>query len=287
MQKKSIKAFKLYNISESDKDDYLWKYVSIEKFISIILNAKLYCARIDCFEDQQEGISPQLLLLNHLKSIYMTLPPFKELSKLHAIHILPRETDLLIDQLKETQKLNFANCWHISKENIENVAMWNLYSEPNSVAFNIRFQDLYLQLHKSGIQSRIHLESMTLGKVKYLNFQNPKELEQAKEEIKNTSFIKDISFSHENEFRFVAKIDNYEVNPFSPKEGFSKYMQKELYDKTSQIYGLEFLLNDFKKYKFEIIFHPKMKKWVKEDLISILEKFEIPFKTRDSKLKIK
>jgi hypothetical protein len=173
MQKNTIKEFKFYNISESDKDDYLWKYVSIEKFISIILNAKLYCSRIDCFEDQQEGISPQLLLLNHQKSILMTLPPFAKLSKLHTIDILPRETNLLIDQLKETQKLNFANCWHISKGNTENVAMWNLYSEPNSVALNIRFQDFCLQLHKSGVQPRINLESITLGKVKYLNMGCP------------------------------------------------------------------------------------------------------------------
>lgn len=287
MHEKKIPELKVFNISEADKDDYLWKFVSIEKFLSFILNAKLYFNRIDCFEDMQEGISPQLLLLNHQKNSLMTLPPFAELSKFLSIDMFPQETDFFIDKLKETQKLNFANCWFTSRQNIENVAMWHLYSEPNSVALNISFKDFYFQLQKSGVKVNIDLESMTIGKVKYINFQNPNELEKAKGDIKNTPFVKDISFGHENELRFVAKINDYEIKPFLPKEGFSKHAQKELYDKTNQIYGLDVQLKDFKEYNFEIVFHPKMKTWVKGDLINILKKFEIPFKTRDSKLKIK
>ncbi|MCD8451425.1 hypothetical protein LNI90_04940 [Tenacibaculum dicentrarchi] len=287
MRKDKAQELTIFNISKTDKDDYLWKFVSIEKFLSIILNTKMYFTRIDCFEDLQEGISPQLLLLNHQKKSLMTMPHFAELNRLHSIDLFPKETDLLIDQLKETQKLNFANCWHTSKENIESVAMWNLYSEPNSVALNISFEDFYLQLQKSGVEANITIESLTLGKVKYLNFQSPKDIDKAKKEIENTSFLKDLSFRHESEFRFVAKIKNYDIEPFSPKKGLSKYMQKELYERTSQIYGLNVLLRDFKEYKFEIVFHPKIENWVKEDLLKVLRKFDIPFKTRESNLKIK
>ena len=38
--------------------------------------------------------------------------------------------------------------------------------------------------------------------------------------------------------------------------------------------------------KFKIVFHPKITSWIKKDLIKILNKFKIPYKTRDSKLKL-
>jgi hypothetical protein len=287
MSDRETKEMKIYNVGEKDKNDFLWKFVSIEKFLSIILNSKLYFNRIDGFEDLQEGISPELLLLNHQKDSLMKLEPIKKLSQIHSIDMFPRETDLLIDKLKEIQQFNFANCWHSCKDNIESVAMWNLYSEVNSVALNINFEDLYTQLQKSGIQANVNLKSFTMGKVKYLNFQDSNELDKAKDEIENTAFLKDISFGHENEFRFVAEIDKYPIKPFSPKEGISKYKQKDFYDKSSQIYGLDVLLRDFFDYKFEIVFHPKMEEWVKSDLKKIIKKFNVPFNTRDSKLKIK
>lgn len=277
---------KEYNLSYN-KNDYLWKFVSIEKFLSIVLNKKLYFTRIDCFEDVQEGISPELLLLNHRKNALMSLPPFNVLSQYHSIDMFPSETDNLIDKLKETQKCNFANCWYLSNENIESVAMWNLYSQPNSVALNIKFSDFYDKILKIGVESRVKLKSLILGKIKYVNFQNPIELDKIKEEIENTAFLKDQSFIHENEFRFVAEIEKSKEILFFPKEGFSKYMQKEFFERTSQLYGFDINLNDFLDYKFEIVFHPKMSDWVKKDLKNILEKFQIPFKTRDSKLKLK
>ncbi len=287
MSENKTREMFVYNISEEDKADYVWKFVSIEKFLSIILNSKLYFTRIDSFEDTQEGISPELLLLNHQKNNLLTLEPFKELSRIHSIDMFPKETDLLIDKLLETQKLNFANCWYSCSNNVESVAMWNLYSEPNSVALNIKLEDFYLQIQESGFRPNNNVKSMTIGKVKYLNFNDPNEIAKAKDEIENTAFIKDLSFSHEREFRFVAELEKYEIKPFSPVQGLSKYKQKEFYDRTSQVYGLNFLLNDFLKYNFEIVFHPKMQDWVKNDLKAILKKFDIPFKVRDSNLKIK
>ena len=277
---------KEYNLSNNTENDFLWKFVTVEKFLSIILNSKLYFTRIDCFEDVQEGISLELLLLNHLKDNLMTLAPFNQLSQVHSIDMFPKETDGLIDKLKENQKYNFANCWYLSKNNIESVAMWNLYSQPNGMALNIKYSKFYDKILKSKFDSRVNLKTLTFGRIKYVNFQDPYELNRIKKEIENTAFIKDQSFIHENEFRIVAEIEKYENKPFSPKKGFSKYKQKEFYDRNSQIYGLDISLNGFLDYEFEIVFHPKITSWIKKDLIKILNKFKIPYKTRDSKLKL-
>ncbi|HUX55263.1 MAG TPA: hypothetical protein VMV56_12665 [Williamwhitmania sp.] len=277
----------LYNIKTIDENDFLWKFVSIDKFFSIILNKKLYLTRIDSFEDELEGIEPKLLLLNHQKNALLSLPPLNELKSFHDIDIFPEETDKLIDQLKEIQKYNFANCWFLSNKNIESVAMWNLYSQPNSVALNIKLSDFYDNLLRSGYTSRIKLKRLILGVIRYVNFQNPHELELLEKEIGLTPFLKDKSFSHENEFRIIAEIEKYKHPPFKPKAGFSKYRQEEFYNANIQIYGLNIILHEFFDYKFEIVFHPKISKWVKEDLINILERLEVPFKTRDSNLKLK
>ncbi len=276
-----------YNFKEEDKTDYLWKFVSIDKFLSIILNHKLYFTRLDLFEDSQEGISPDLLLLNYQKCSLLALEPFKELSQMFSVDIFPKATDRLIDQLLETQRLNFANCWYSCKNNVESVAMWHLYSDSNSVALNIKFEDFHMQLQNCGVFPERDVKTMTLGKVKYIDFNDPEEIEKAKKEIAHTAFIKDLSFSYEREFRLVAEIENYEVKPFVPIQGFSKYQQREKYDRNSQVYGFNFKLNDFLNYNFEIVFHPQMQDWVKNDLKNILNKFDIPFKVRDSKLKIK
>lgn len=276
----------VYNSEKIKEHDYLWKFVSIEKFFSIILNQKLFFTRLDYFEDNLEGIHPELLLLDHTKKALLDLPPMN-LFKGFSIDILPSQSDNLIENLKETQKFNFANCWFLSSNNIESVAMWNLYSQPNSVALNIKYSDFYHKFTNDGYNSGIDLQNIIIGAIDYIDFQNPNEIEQLKNKIKHTPFIKDKSFSHENEFRIIAEIEKYETKPFKPKPNMSKYMQEEYYLKHSQIHSLDIFLTNFLEYKFEIVFHPKITKWIKNDIIKILDKFEIPFRTRDSKLKLK
>lgn len=273
-----------YNIESINSNDYLWKFISIEKFLSIILNRKLFFTRLDKFEDTLEGIAPELLLLDYAEDALLNLP--FEISSF-PYNLLSTRSDSLMDKLHETQKYNFANCWFLSSDNVESVAMWNLYSKPNSVALNIKFNNFIDKITKNGIRSNINIKNFMLGGINYIDFQNPIEVGESIEKLKFTPFIKDKSFRHENEFRMIAEIENYKVKTFEPKPGISKYKQKEFYDRTSQIHGVNIWLNNFLEYDFEIVFHPKIESWVKDDISKILEKFEIPFNSRESNLKLK
>lgn len=129
-------------------------------------------------------------------------------------------------------------------------------------------------------------DSLTLGIVKYFDFQNTEIVSKIKEEKENRVFHKDISFNHESEFRKV--INRQYEQPFSKnyKNGISKKHQDELY-KSLETYGFDIKLKEFLDYKFEIVFHPKMSSWVKDDLKKIISKFDIPFISYDSVLKLK
>ena len=142
------------------------------------------------------------------------------------------------------------------------------------------------KLLSDGYYSRIKLKNFVLGAIKYIDFQNPHEIDLLKNEIKFTPFMKDKSFIHENEFRMMAEIEKIEQKPLVLKSGISKYYQ-EKFHKEHQINGLDISINNFYEYKFEIVYNPKISNWVRDDIEKILEKFEIPFKTRDSKLKLK
>jgi hypothetical protein len=283
---KTITNIEYYNQEKIKDTDFLWKFVSLDKFLSTIINQKLYFTRLDRFEDCLEGANPNLLLLNLLRKNILNTNAFKEIQQIHGIDLFPSKTDELIEKLKEIQLFNFANCWFISSKNVESTAMWNLYSSKNSVALNISYKNFIESIKKYNLKSRI-VEKLTLGPIDYIDFQNPEEIANQKNNNWYNPFIKDKSFSHENEFRLVAEIEKYEINPIKYKEGISKYYQDEFHKKTSQIYGLDICFEEFINYNFEVVFHPKSEDWFKNDVNCLLSKLDIPFKTRDSNLKLK
>lgn len=276
---------KTFNIDKIKNNNYLWKYVSIEKFLSFVIHKELHFTRIDCFEDKLEGADPVLLLLYNQKGVWEDLLPNNSM-KTQKINYRPKEIDKYIDKLKETQKVNFANCWFIGEMHVESVAMWNLYSQPNSVALRINFNKFYKTFLKENLHQccndKVQLKKLTLGRVDYINFQDPYKLLEIIEKSNAASFTKDISFIHENEFRVIAEIDNYEIPLLVIEEGKSKYEQEEIHKKNSQIYSLNIFLNNFNDYSFEIIFHPKMNDWVKDIICKILVQFEIKFECKNS-----
>ncbi|MEQ9422820.1 MAG: DUF2971 domain-containing protein [Cyclobacteriaceae bacterium] len=276
-----------FNTEHLQKSDCLWKFLTIEKFFSLVLNSKFHFTRLDSFNDPLEGVSSELLLLNHTKEALLKTPLFSELSKYHSIDVYPTQTDSLQEQLHKTQKFQFANCWYVSPKDVESIAMWNLYSAMNSVAMNISFENFRHRIERGELSSRITVKSFTLGLVKYVNYSDPKEITELQKTLWQIAFTKDRSYEYEKEFRVIAEIPEYPEIPFKPKEGISLEYQKKFHQKNSQIYSLEVNPKNFLEYEFEIVFHPKMPNWVQKDLALILERFEIPFVTRKSNLEIK
>jgi hypothetical protein len=275
------------NDDKLNPEGYLWRYIDFHKFFAFIRNQRLFLTRLDKFEDKREGIHLSHLQIEMLKRGMDKDPIFDQFQGIMTIDNLPSLTNQTEDELKEIQRFNFANCWFYDERGAESVAMWNLYSKPNSVALRIRYNDFKEKLLSSGVKSERKIKKLTLSPIEYIDFQNFQEVSKVSSDLHSSVFIKDLSFSHENEFRIVAEQEKFEIKKREYKEGISRQHQDKLYDSIYEYPGFNLILNDFSSYEFEIVFHPKSEEWAIKDLKELIKKYDIPFKTNESNLKLR
>ncbi|HET6245004.1 MAG: hypothetical protein H0V01_13095 [Bacteroidetes bacterium] len=233
------------------KEDYLWRYVDLKKFLSFLIDKKLHLKRLDHFEDKDDGIFGNLLLLKH---------KFGDKKKLNKIIVDTEEF-----KLRELQKKLFASCWFVG--NRESMAMWKLFSNPDSVAVRIKYKDLKNLFKNNNYSCNGHnIESITLGKVQYYDYQKTRRNSILYKTESLFAFSKDESFSNEREFRIVVK---------------TKPESKESSN------GIDLILTHFITLPFEIVFHPKAENWGVKNLSDIMNKFNIPFKKYHSELNLR
>lgn len=165
--------------------------------------------------------------------------------------------------------------------------MWYLYSNPNSLAIKIKYSEFKKNLIEKGIDKYGSKKEIILGPIQYLDFQNFKNINKLKDEPKNSVFLKDISFSHEKEFRIIVKQEKLPLPPKKYNLNISKSLSDRIYNSIYDNSGILLKLNNFKSYKFEVVYHPKSTDWTKENINKILKKFNINFLVSDSLLQLK
>ncbi len=126
---------------EMSEDDYLWKYLDLHKFLSLIFSESIHLTRLDKFEDKREGISLNHLLFKKFKKETDDNEVFNTIRELMTVDNFGSEMNKIDDDIKKVQRFNYASCWVIGKKHTESVAMWNLYSDPKSLAIRIKYSD--------------------------------------------------------------------------------------------------------------------------------------------------
>lgn len=274
------------NDENINDETYLWRYINIEKFLSFIFTKSLYLTRLDKFEDKKEGISLKHLFFQNLKRKLDNHPKFDSLRKLMSIDTLGSLMNKIDDELKLIQEFNFANCWVIGNNDSESVAMWNLYSRPNSIALKIKYKDFKRLLIENGVGNHDSKLEIICGPVQYLDFQNIAP-ENFKEKINDSVFIKDISFEHENEYRIIAREETRERPEINYKPNISRKNIERLHNEVWNYHGINLELLNFNEYNFEIIYHPKSQDWAKKNIEEIIRLSKLKFKASNSKLELK
>ncbi|MBP6302497.1 MAG: hypothetical protein KBB37_03970 [Bacteroidia bacterium] len=275
------------NDDELVKDKYLWKYLDLHKFLYFLFKKSLYLTRLDKFEDRREGISSNQLLLKHFKRRVDNHPTFDTIRQFMEVDTLGLEMNQNEDKLRIIQRFNFASCWVVGENLSESAAMWNLYSNPNSVAIKIKYSDFKENFLLEKIESGVFQKEIICSPVKYLDFQSERKLSEQDGNLTDTTFIKDSSFGHEKEFRIVMKENERQIKSIEHNAGISRKHIENLYNFTYDYAGIPIPLNNFENYNFEIIHHPKSDQWAKHNIGQILNKFEINFKVSDSNLELK
>ncbi|MFJ7756303.1 DUF2971 domain-containing protein [Peribacillus muralis] len=178
----------VYDYSEQYKvndNPTVWKYMSMEKFKSLIDEKALYFSKPSGFFDPLEG-------------------------SYSYWDIKQRDTGgNTRDYMKRIQEFSAISCWHINDH--ESAAMWDLYlGGGDGIAIKTTYKDLYNSIHDPYI--------IFSGKLQYIDFNK----DMTSENVFDTLFYKRKSFSFENELRLMiiaSRIDHKNLEKQFENEG--------------------------------------------------------------------
>jgi len=246
--------------------EFLWRFMDLHKFFSFVLEKKLFFARLDSFDDPLEGLTE--LLIGHIAaSEYEKDGMFDIPDESKEDYNKKREArkKIIEEGTRQIQTTLFANCWFIGKK--ESFAMWNMYSDQNSVA--IRYnpdQLLKLVIPLAESYTNEDFKAFLYGKVEYYDVWPFSFTKKNDADNKYTPYKKDKSYIHENEFRFTVAV---------PHELAGKY----------EYFKLPF--GDIAEDDFKIFANPKMEDWKFNNLKKLLEPYKLSDKLVKSVLKTK
>ncbi len=159
----------------------IWRYMSIDKLLSLLTSSSLWFSSCDYFEDGWEGHFSPPTYETFLKS-------FKGLDdKIQALWKSQK------DRNQEVRNCLYINCWHINEE--ESAALWQIYScYGKSVAIKTTIHRLRDALEETEL-------SIQGGRVRYADYTT--EPMPVLHNLFLPFLRKRRSFSFENEFRLI------------------------------------------------------------------------------------
>jgi hypothetical protein len=193
----------------------IWRYMDLEKFVSLLSSEALYFACPCEFDDPYEGFYPKsyaqtfsLMSQQYLDQSLATrdnlvarYPGININGLTDAVHTAMERFKKAFDEVR----LKFGlTCWH--KNEAESEAMWKLYS---ASGHGIAIESTANQLRESILDKT----SLVVGDVRYADFEN----DQIEKGHKNYGlFLKRKSFEHEKELRATILLKTPEKGEFVP-----------------------------------------------------------------------
>lgn len=237
----------------------LTRYVDLHSFLYFITQNKLRFARLDTFEDLNEGFS--VFTAEQVKDVARQSRSMRDITDkehlMEQISRLKQDHSRLEQEYRRHQRSLFACCWYMGDR--ESAAMWDLYSNADSVAIRFNASQLIQLIGDIAAGDDSH-SRLHYGQVEYA------ELSTLDSPLDNSciGFLKDSSFSHEQEFRFLTG-----------KDGEHDSLEYEL------------CLGDLKQIDFTIISHPKMVEWKIRNILNVLSCYDLTGKFQPSELALK
>jgi hypothetical protein len=235
-------------------DQFLWRYMDLHRLIYFLNSENIFFSPLNSFFDPLEGIAEKHL---HDKEFLDALDHRKEkeegLSKKSKEQLKEEKHEVkerFKSNLEEIQKTYFASCWYLGVR--ESLAMWDTYSNKDSVALKFNPQ----RLCKTIIESCRNFDNpdfnlMVHGKVEYFKISpfDPKDSSLKNAGHRFKGFLKDLSYKHEEEFRFLA-VQNSNNKTYS---------------------FFELSLQNLHNLDFSIVTHPYMEPWKHNNIYNILK----------------
>ena len=171
-----------------DDSQKIWRYISFDKFKSLIENDSLFFCRADQFNDKWEGVFP-----------VKVIEKFELDTK--SLQSDDGSTYTMLDwHIQKEGRSHLINCWHV--DNTESFAMWKIYCRDHQLS--VAIQSTIGRLKRS---LNANDERIWIGEVEYIDFRKwESENRFFNVNIPNTLktfFLKWHYFKYENEIRAV------------------------------------------------------------------------------------
>ena len=217
---KKIKTKDLKELQIPQKDycklqnTFLWRYMSLPKFLDLILNGRLYFVDLVTLakEDPYEGALPlysdyPVYIKKIVDSIHNTQNQNLEIQK-----ILPDYENIenIANDFKKAKQSTFVNCWHINKD--ENFAMWKIYACSDAsiaIVTDIKMLKDSIKTDKNIKGAIVKYENKNLWSSKSIeNIEQFENYKKIQESVKKAALYKRKHFEYEKEFRLIYQYNN-------------------------------------------------------------------------------
>ena len=196
------------------QNTFLWRYMSLPKFLDLILNGRLYFADLVTLtkEDPYEGALPlysdyPVYIKKIVDSIHNTQNQNLEIQK-----ILPDYENIenIANDFKKAKQSTFVNCWHINKD--ENFAMWKIYACSDAsiaIVTDIKMLKDSIKTDKNIKGAIVKYENKNLQSSKSIeNIEQFENYKKIQESVKKVALYKRKHFEYEKEFRLIYQYNN-------------------------------------------------------------------------------
>jgi hypothetical protein len=249
-----------------NKNRYLWKYFDLHRFLYFITERKLYLTRLDFLEDPYEGTSTSYLRAKAQIEYELNENKLKNENNKAALENKLKLLKNIENKNGHTENQNrqYVNCWYLGER--ESMAMWNIYSNEDSVAIKIKFETANEEFYRA-FQELISINGKRVDvigdQIVYLNL-NPFNQDTDKQNLEYSALKKDTSYEHEKEYRFLIYSEKLDNQP------------------------LEFEVPIFiDKLELTVITHPKMNNWKIENIKRMINLSKVNVKLVKSSIELK
>ena len=236
------------------KEKYLWKYLDLYKFLSLVQSKQLYFSCLNDFDDVMELAPKSLSYYIGINKRIADVRPESRNNNIPSHEYDNKQFHILdaLEGLRRVREKLFCSSFYSAEG--ESKAMWNIYSGIDGIALKFKSSLLIDYIYNYYNQ---HLKDDYLISSDYVKYESIIEARAYDDDgniILDKSipgpFVKDNSYSHENEYRIILESKSESKRPIVN-------------------------IDDFKNLKFEIYVNADIDDW-KVDVINGLIKDVLP-----------
>jgi len=196
-ENRNPQSLRVYDFADEEQPKaVVWRYLTFEKFISLLELEAMWFSRLGALQDRYECTPPQgvrakvLALVKNRVAVEQKLPaPLLDYMEKVVEH----------GRGDEGRRMGAVNCWFLGND--ESQEMWTGYGqEGRGVALQSTVRRLATSFEITGDYARVS----AVGRIKYVDFESYQMNRRDENNLLRVAFLKDKAYAAEQEVRAVT-----------------------------------------------------------------------------------